>query len=270
MPGGAAPIVIVAPGDDLLGTAAELTIERLHDSHSSLTDVTLVVPYPGNVRSLREALSLAAAAQGISALLGPEILPYRTWLAQLSRQSPRHRALRELQLYDLLRGFPQLFDHSDLWQVCDSLLPLLEELDTLHIAPAAFASLAHDDARIANPLGQEAQVVTAVWNALREDEASTSPLTFANQAKQAFNSLSGASPAHRTVFVGCDELSVLECELLKRALQSGRALAYFQHHATHPNPALANLLETLPVVHNAAARASGYAFLQHSPGRPNR
>ena len=154
MPGGAPPVVVVAPGDDLLAAAAELTIEHLYDASDSLTGVTLVVPYPGSVRSLRETLSLAAAANGIGALLGPQILPYRTWLAQLSRQPPRNRALSELQLYDLLRGFPQFFDHSDLWQVCDSMLPLLEELDTLYVKPASFAGLTHDDPRIAGRLGQ--------------------------------------------------------------------------------------------------------------------
>ena len=263
MPDGAAPIVVVAPGDDLLAAAAEQIITRLHDASSSLPDVTLVVPYPGCVRSLREALSAAAARVGIGALLGPRILPYRTWLTQLSRQTSRHRTLRELQLYDLLRGFPQYFDHSDLWQVCDSMLPLLEELDTLQIDPAVFAGLAQTDVRVASQLGQEAQVVTAIWNGLREEQPGDSPLTLANQANAAFSRLNAGGPGDIAVFIGCDDLSALECRLLEHALHNGRALACLQYHVTHPNPALADLLEKSRTVEHPAANSSGYAFLHH-------
>ncbi|MDH3452797.1 MAG: PD-(D/E)XK nuclease family protein, partial [Gammaproteobacteria bacterium] len=215
--------------------------------------------------SLRETLSHAAATRGIAALLGPQIIPYRTWLAQLSGQQPRQRVLRELQLYDLLRSFPQYFDHSDLWQVCDSMLPLLEELDTQQVDPAAFAGLAQRDARLASQLGQEAQVITAVWKALRDDEPATSPLTLASQATQAFASLHSGDPSCSTVFVGCDEFSALECGLLKQAVQRGRALVCLQHHARHPNRSLAQLLEQLPVSHHASITGyeSGYAFLHH-------
>jgi ATP-dependent helicase/nuclease subunit B len=215
------------------------------------------------VRSLREALTRAATRHGIGALLGPRILPYRTWSAQLCGQTPRHRTLRELQLYDLLRGFPQYFDHSDLWQVCDSMLPLLEELDTLQVEPAAFAGLAHSNARVASQLGREAQVLTAVWNALREDPPGDSLLTSANQATAAFTSLNASEQDGTAVFVGCDDLSTLEYRLLGHALRNGRALACFQYHATHPSAALADLIDEHPTVDHPAANSAGYAFLHH-------
>jgi len=189
MGNGAAPIVVVAPGDDLLRAAAEHTLKHLHDAQRSLTDITVIVPYAGVVRGLRETLSRVAATRGIAALLGPQIIPYRTWLAQRSHKPPRPRVLRELQLYDLLRNFPQHFDHGDLWQVCDSMFPLLEELDTQQVEPRVFSNLARYDAHLASQLGQEAQVISAVWHALRDEAHDDSPLTLAGQVRSAFASL---------------------------------------------------------------------------------
>ncbi len=263
MNGGAAPVVVVAPGVDLLRVAAERTLDQLHHAHDSLSNVTMVVPHAGVGRGVREALSRAAAARGIGALLGPRIVPYRSWLIRWSQRPLHHRALRELYLYDLLRGFPQSFDHSDLWQVCDSLLPLLEELDTQQVQPAALADAAAGNPRIAAPLGQEAQVVAAVWSALRDGGSTTSPLALADHANRAFERLNAGGRLEQGVFVGCDELSVLECALLRRALENGQAMALFQHHGQHPNPALAELLEAFAPVHHGATRDPGYGFLQH-------
>ena len=69
---GAAPILVVAPGDYLLRATAGLALQRYADSEVSLTQLSLVVPTRAMVRPLRETLIRTAAWFGISAVVaGP-------------------------------------------------------------------------------------------------------------------------------------------------------------------------------------------------------
>jgi ATP-dependent helicase/nuclease subunit B len=94
-----------------------------------LSRVHVWLPNAQAVRQLRRALH----EQSQSALIGPYIGSLSQWLndrVPLPADDVRimTQASRQLLLFDALRQHRQLFQENNLWQVCDSLLQLFDEL----------------------------------------------------------------------------------------------------------------------------------------------
>lgn len=115
-------------GTDLLQVTARRVLERYRERLPDLADAVILVPDPGIAPTLRRAL-LAQAGLG-AALLGPQIVPLRTWITRCCPDTGPTLSppARELLFVESIRDHTHLFGDEDPWRISESLLALFDEL----------------------------------------------------------------------------------------------------------------------------------------------
>ena len=115
-------------GTDLLQVTAQRVLERYQARLPDLTDAVILVPDAGVAPTLRR--TLLAQAGHRAALLGPQILPLRTWISRCCPEPAPTLSppARELSFVESIRDHTHLFGDEDPWRVSETLLALFDEL----------------------------------------------------------------------------------------------------------------------------------------------
>ena len=164
--------------DPLEALAARLLQEN-QKTLPRLERITVLLPQAEQAPQLRQQLLRQAEASGHRALLGPQILGWRGWLAQTSLASSGviSEYRRELILLQALRQHSELFGAANHWALAESLLQLFDELTLNRIGLPD--SLKEFQQRVATAYGlgprrlasmeREAQLVHTLWQAWHQE-----------------------------------------------------------------------------------------------------
>lgn len=164
--------------DDPLEALAETLLQQQLASLPRLEHVSVLLPETGGAPRLRQILLDKAAALGHPALLGPQILDWRSWLNRFGHDLPATASdyRRELILLEALRRHAHLFGAGNLWALADSLLQLFDELTLNQVGLPD--DLKEFNRRLAAGYGlpqpsealeREAQLVHTLWHAWHQE-----------------------------------------------------------------------------------------------------
>lgn len=168
-------LVLVPYDADPLAILAERLLRDHIDTLPRLDQTVILLPDIEAAPRLRRVLLEQASKLGHSALLGPTITTWRTWLnTQVGENTEvvsNHR--RELILVEALREHPALFGEGNVWALADSLITLFDELtlNRIGLPPdlESFSRLVGQGYGLENHtldgLEREARLVHTLWHA---------------------------------------------------------------------------------------------------------
>jgi ATP-dependent helicase/nuclease subunit B len=171
--------LLVSYAEDPLIALSRRLLDDHRDALPRLEHTTVLLPDIEAAPRLRRVLLQQAATLGHDALLGPQILSWRSWLNTFpvgnSTVADDHR--RELILVEALREHPSLFGQGNLWALADSLITLFDELTLNKVGlPNNLEDFTHRigkayglDATGHRALEREAQLVHTLWHAWHEE-----------------------------------------------------------------------------------------------------
>ena len=225
--------VIPAAGDPLAALAGSL-LNTHRDRLPDLSRVTVLLPDLAAAPALRRALLETAAADGVTALLGPRIRSLRDWAMEYLPPDIRtcDSQRQRLILVQALREHPTLIRSANPWALADDLIRLFDELtlnrvelppdldDFIRQLEAAYGV---DEAGI-SALGQEASLVFTLWQAWHA-ELQGMGLTDGQAAYLLALSRSLAEPreAASLYLAGFTSLARAEIDWLRQLLATGQA-----------------------------------------------
>ncbi len=151
---------------------ARLVLEQHQENLPDLSHVHIFLPNALATQQLRYAFS----QQNKSSILGLNITNQIQWLEQYANITEHGRlpaAGRQLILFDALKQYPSLFNADNIWQVCDSLLTLFDELSQyatplMQLDASQWQMTlqqAYDADHALHYLTQEAKLVHTLWQA---------------------------------------------------------------------------------------------------------
>ena len=162
----------------LVEVCCQEIVTRHRESLPDLTAITVLLNDSKTAPGFRQCLLEKAAAQGCSALLGPRIIDFDSWMSEFSIPDLRviNNHTRELLMIDALKDFPHLHGHGNPWVLTASLMELFDELTRWHIelpvdlqqfvsnlgSAYGLQDITHEY------LGREASLVHTLWHAMRQ------------------------------------------------------------------------------------------------------
>ena len=207
---------------------AQLILQAHQTSLPDLSHIHILIPNALAGQQLRYAFS-----QQCNALLGPIIDNLPHWLQSHSLiPSGRQRinqASRQLLLLEALKQYPSLFNPGNIWQVCNSLLGLFDELshyarplmDTSDSQWQNQLQQAYGAEHELHYLSQEARLVHSLWHAWQ-------------QQMEAMNLIDDAAHYQMSLSQPIDQLAENSCfYVVNNDDLSEAELAFYKNLASH-------------------------------------
>jgi ATP-dependent helicase/nuclease subunit B len=239
-----------------------LLLEQHRAQLPDLSRAVVLLPHGGAVPRFRRLLGEQAALQGHQAVLPPVTATLCAWVSRFAAKEKRCLSAieRELLLLDLLNDFPLWRDHDSTWPLIDSLLALFDELNLhqcrLPVDAAQFlqqiAGGIPADIDASSPMGDEARLVHALWNAWQKYLLDN---RLQDQATQTLDGLAHSLkslPTETKIYIaGYTDFTRAEIEWLQVLRAKGQLVLLLQGNygvkfANQENP-VARVLRTLGV-----------------------
>lgn len=256
--------------------------QRLLQDHVSelprLEKVIVLLPGASEAPRLRHILLKQAAERGYPALLGPQIMAWRTWLNRypISDKSTTSTYRRELILIEALRQHEDLFGGANLWALADSLLTLFDELTLNHIGLPVklddFSRLLANayglQQRTLDAQNREAQLVHTLWNAWHQELATRNVIDTKTRTLLQLSASLRDNNGERIYLLAPDITGAAETEWLGQMMAGNKVTLLLHGHYRgkpprpyHPESPLHRLLCALGGEHCRRTADNDYSLL---------
>jgi ATP-dependent helicase/nuclease subunit B len=218
-------------GTDLLEVTARRVLEHCQERLPDLTQAVILVPDPDIAPTLRRAL-LEQAGQR-AALLGPQIVPLRTWITRCcpDKDPTLSPPARELLFVESIRDHTHLFGDEDPWRISESLLTLFDELTLNKLVLPGSAEAFTDRLRRAygmsvtslSGLTREARMIHTLWRAWHDQLATERMLDPALAYVAHLEDIAAQTRAAGFIYlVGHHDLAASEARWFEEMVSRGR------------------------------------------------